>query len=353
MRKKRKVQDSGSILPTNNTVTDSLNKALASELVSYWMYKKAIGFLSGPYAKETENLLSRVADEELIDHAESLLKRMKELSVSPVIELDNAESITPAIVLRPGLSVKSYLVASALSERFAVEIYAGMQAEAEEIGDITTKNIFEHLLSDEESHSTEFCHLLDSAFVDQEKSFFTLPVYPLLVCLTKFEEKVQIIGYFNRSDYHSFVETPLMVKGDLEALQAQLITDYEVPTTPAELLNCCSECGTHQVEPGVSIISSGDECSVTCDNDSIVCDSRDINTIIDHILKHRKEDKMNLKAIRDDLQDREVNGQVLKTKQFKTAEEANKFLETNKGYTLVDQDDQGVYVTLESQVKNK
>lgn len=349
----KKVKDSGSILPLNYQMIGSLNRALASELCSFWMYEKAIKFVYGPCSTGVDQLLRKVADEEMIDHAESLLKRIYELGGVPTVDLSSAEALVPHLLVRPDYSAKSYMVASAITERLAAEMYADMICQATELGDTTTKNVLEHILSDEEMHSTEFCRVLESVFVDEEKQFITFPLYPIIVVLVKLQGKVEIVGYFNNTEYYEFREVPSVVKGEFEefrsSLQSTFTDDYQ-EVGPASLLNICTECGTHQIEPGVTVISTGDECAVTCDQDSIVCDSRDIETIIDHIIKHRK-DKMNLKAIKDDLQDREVNGQVIKTKQFKTAEEANKFLEANKGYSLVDQDDQGVYVTLESQVK--
>ena len=53
------------------------------------------------------------------------------------------------------------------------------------------------------------------------------------------------------------------------------------------------------------------------------------------------------------MQDRTINGKSIKVQEFNNAEEANKFLDQNKGYVPVDQDDSGkVYVALESQVND-
>lgn len=52
-------------------------------------------------------------------------------------------------------------------------------------------------------------------------------------------------------------------------------------------------------------------------------------------------------GVSDDLQDREVGGRVYKTKEFNSAEEANKFMEDNPGFSYVDEENGKVYLTPE------
>ena len=63
-------------------------------------------------------------------------------------------------------------------------------------------------------------------------------------------------------------------------------------------------------------------------------------------VKFAIEDSGIMKVSDDETVDRSVNNKVYKTKKFRNAEEANKFLEQNEGYGVIDVENDEVYVAL-------
>ncbi|PWU00215.1 MAG: bacterioferritin [Terriglobia bacterium] len=127
----------------NPKVIATLNEALKEELTAIsqyflhaemcdnWHYKKLGGFIKKQSIDEMK-------------HAEKLIER--------ILFLDGVPNMTELLHLNVGQTVKSQLENDLKLEHAAVAQYNAAVATAREAGDNASRELFEHLLKDEEEH---------------------------------------------------------------------------------------------------------------------------------------------------------------------------------------------------------
>ena len=127
----------------NKKVIERLNEALFLELGAinqYWVHYRLLD--DWGYAK-----LAKKEREESIEemhHADKLMERIIFLEGHP-----NAQKVAP---LRIGQTIREVLEADLAGEKDAWDSYTKSRDICEKEGDYVSKNIFEELIADEESH---------------------------------------------------------------------------------------------------------------------------------------------------------------------------------------------------------
>jgi bacterioferritin len=124
-------------------VIDYLNAALRSELTAvsqYWLhYRLQEDWGYGHLAAK-----SRAESVEEMQHADRLIARIIFLEGHP-----NLQKLDP---LRIGQTLRETLDCDLAAEHDARKLYIAARKHCEEVGDFTTKSLFEDLIADEEGH---------------------------------------------------------------------------------------------------------------------------------------------------------------------------------------------------------
>jgi bacterioferritin len=123
-----------------------LNKAIAREIgvsIQYmWQHIMAMGMES----PEIKDVFEDVAIVEM-KHAESIAERLFYLGGTPT---------TKPTPIEVGGTLKAMLTADLKAEEEAIEMYRQIIKIADNLGDSTTRLMFEKILSDEEEHADQF-----------------------------------------------------------------------------------------------------------------------------------------------------------------------------------------------------
>lgn len=132
-------------------LTELLNDAIAMELqvsIQYmWQHIIAVGIGSAAITP----LFKKIAIEEM-RHAEMIAERLNYLGGVPTTKIGKIET---------GNALNEMLKINAENEENAIALYRQIIEMAEEKKDYTTRELFEKILSDEESHHDEFTRFLE------------------------------------------------------------------------------------------------------------------------------------------------------------------------------------------------
>jgi bacterioferritin len=139
-------------------VIETLNTALATELVCVLRYKRHFFMASGIHAASVASEFSAHALEEMA-HADLIAKRIVELRGAPNFSPDGLAARSHAEYVA-GDTLKSMITEDLIAERIAIESYREMIAHLGE-DDPTTRRMLEEILASEEEHAEDLASLLD------------------------------------------------------------------------------------------------------------------------------------------------------------------------------------------------
>jgi ferritin-like protein len=354
-RKQVRICDSftGSIVGIQPGVRDVLAQAYASEFVAYEFYTRYIGFLSGTQVHAVERMLQEFAWDELDHHARMVKERLAILGVDHGVTLANMASINPIPEVSSPACSLHYIAAVAYLEKKTVEFYKAAIALVKETGDTVTQNLLEDILRDEEIHlaasSRLACQLVGDAVCEPQ---FALLTYPVVTLFQIKDHVANIVAFYNyvtgAAEYTEpeFESDAQVAEAISKCKQAVAVEDYSQVCLAAQQGNPCI-----LPSENLTVAFNGDNAIITADSVCCECKADSISAKLFSKFRNR-ETADSLQKVLDEMQERTVNGKQMKVQKFNNGEEANKFLEQNKGFTPVDQDEQGgVYVALESQTK--
>lgn len=143
-------------------IQDLLIRAMADEIIAWWQYNSIREFLVGPEGEDVRRAFDKYGVDELMDHLNSILKRLNELGATP-----DRFYCLPSLLgcatepQKPyaGTAVGFNLTNNIKSEITAIRVYQELVQLAEEYQDYVTRDLAKHILSDEQEHLTELCDL--------------------------------------------------------------------------------------------------------------------------------------------------------------------------------------------------
>ncbi|MFC6963498.1 ferritin-like domain-containing protein [Halocatena marina] len=141
---------------TNEQVVELLQSAYNDEIETVMNYLTNAVVLDGVSAEEVKESLRSDAKREELGHAERIGERLKELDAQPPASFDfepQQESLQPPEDTADVLSVIDGVIEY---EEEAIETYRSLVDAAREADDPVTEDLAISILSDEESHRTEF-----------------------------------------------------------------------------------------------------------------------------------------------------------------------------------------------------
>jgi Bacterioferritin (cytochrome b1) len=133
------------------SLVDTLNDLRARELAVIVQYMGHHYVITGADAAALAGEFKEVAITEM-KHAESLAERIDYLGGVPVTK--------PAEIKSGATTVTDAATVNLASEEEAIALYIAAVAEAAASGDITTRNLLEDILGDEEDHANTFRTML-------------------------------------------------------------------------------------------------------------------------------------------------------------------------------------------------
>jgi bacterioferritin len=139
-------------------VIETLNAALATELVCVLRYKRHFFMASGIHAASVANEFAAHAVEEMA-HADLIAKRIVELRGEPNFSPDGLAARSHAEYVA-GDTLKSMITEDLIAERIAIESYREMIAHLGQ-DDPTTRRMLEEILSSEEEHAEDLASMLE------------------------------------------------------------------------------------------------------------------------------------------------------------------------------------------------
>lgn len=352
-RKQVRVCDSftGSIVGAQPGVKEILVQALASEIVAWEFYTRYLGFLSGKQVHAVESVISEFSWDELNHHARDVKQRLAVMGVDHEVTLANVRSLNPIPEVTSPACALHYITAVAYLEKKTVEFYKDAIKRVEQTGDVVTKNMLEEILKDEEDHLAISSRLACQLVADQYCSDTVILTYPTATVFKVNDGVASMAAFYNYLDGTTEPLEQIYVNdGDVAALidnlrKCTVCEDYSQVCREVTKGNSCT-----LPSEGMVIAFNGSEALVSSD---LVCSQVAADTVCDSVFKKFRNRELadSLKKVLDEMVDRQVNGKTVKVQKLNNGEDANKFLEKNKGFVPVDQDDQGVYVALESQTK--
>ena len=141
---------------TNDEIVDLLRQAYNDEIETVTNYLTNATVLDGVSAEEVKASLRTDAKQEELVHAERVANRLKELDAKPLgsFELDpEQEALQPPDDTADVLSVIEGVIEY---EEDAIETYRSLVQAARDADDPVTEDLAIDILSDEESHRSEF-----------------------------------------------------------------------------------------------------------------------------------------------------------------------------------------------------
>ncbi|WP_160133367.1 ferritin-like domain-containing protein [Halococcus salsus] len=141
---------------TSDDVIDLLRTAYNDEIETVMNYLTNATVLDGVAAEEVKASLRTDATEEELLHAERIGERLKELDAQPPASFEfepHQENLQPPEDTADVLSVIDGVIEY---EEAAIDTYRDLISAAREADDPVTEDLAVTLLSDEESHRTEF-----------------------------------------------------------------------------------------------------------------------------------------------------------------------------------------------------
>ncbi|GAA0462755.1 rubrerythrin [Halococcus dombrowskii] len=141
---------------TNDRVIELLRSAYNDEMETVMNYLTNASVLDGVSAAEVKDSLRTDAKQEELLHAERLGKRLKELDAQPPASFEfepEQEALQPPDDTADVLSVIDGVIEY---EEAAIDTYRSLLEAAREADDPVTEDLAIDILSDEESHRSEF-----------------------------------------------------------------------------------------------------------------------------------------------------------------------------------------------------
>lgn len=328
-------------------VISALRMIYAAEVLTWYQYNHVRGQLLGNKNVEVSNMLAGIALDELADHADKIQMRLIELGagVPEVEELQHLNQIPPILGIH---AAREYLLGCAVQEDLTINWYKNLVVQAQSYGDVTTSNLIEDLIADEEQHCCDMQKYASELYGDtigiQVANLGQIVIYVLG------GSQAQIIAYAVGPELHNWA-----MNGDLaEEVKAlhERINNIVSCTDLSQVAACLQNdqpCTCEPLELSCQPAGGDTYCKVgTCEFVEPTV------SILDSIITKLGDKFKPFKAVMDSLEEREVNGKKVKVTKFNNAEEANKFLEQNKGFTQVDQDETGeVYVALDAEANKE
>lgn len=335
-----------------------LLQAEASELQAFWEYYQKVGFFKGVDAQQVSSVFNLTACDELMDHLFKLHERLAQLDgdICPLnLHTVFETSKTPDMGVGIPCTVTS-LAAAIVSEKDACLMYSNFISQIKGL-DAVTEDCFVEILADEEEHLNRFKRKFEELYAgssyNNKEPYQTLalPCATLLVVYVC-GDITRVIAYVRPDQVCALTE--LSADDELAVKGVCNITTC----TAATPMNCveCADVPNQAVTVG----DPSDAVSATIGNASVLLEGPLGQVVSDSspvsILKGLSRVSpryAHLGQVMDSVEERTVNGKKMQVYKAKNAEEANKFIEENKGFVLVDQDDDGsVYLALESETEN-
>ncbi|EMA52095.1 ferritin-like domain-containing protein [Halococcus thailandensis] len=141
---------------TNDRVIELLRSAYNDEMETVMNYLTNASVLDGVSAAEVKDSLRTDAKQEELLHAERLGKRLKELDAQPPASFEfepEQEALQPPDDTADVLSVIDGVIEY---EQAAIDTYRSLLEAARDADDPVTEDLAIDILSDEESHRSEF-----------------------------------------------------------------------------------------------------------------------------------------------------------------------------------------------------
>lgn len=345
--KNRRKKISDTLNQGNPRVLEMLRMVYAAEVSAWYQYNYVRGTLLGDKNVEVSKLLEAVAFDELYDHADKVQMRIIELNgvVPELYQIQQLNQIQPILGAH---SAKEYLLGCAVQEDLTIKWYKALLDEIKQYNDPTTENLLEELIADEEEH----CCDMQKYAIQQFAGTFGLQVANLGQIQVFFNggEVCEILAYSDGAGLYIWSEDETY-RDEVKALYDQL--------------NCKQGCT--DISQVAACLQQNTPC--TCESLQLTCTPSGDDTycqlgqyefveptsqILDSILIKLGDPYKGFKLIMDSLEEREIEGKKVKVTKFNNAEEANKFLEKNKGFTQVDQSETGeVYLALEQEAEKE
>lgn len=303
-------------------IVAALSQILAAELMAWNFYFSREEFLKGVEQQRAGELFRVIAHDELYDHARLTMVRLHQLGKLTTVDMHNAREVNPVIdIPAPPCTVRA-TAAAIIMEAETIKFYKLLLPGL----DVTTANLVEDFIQDEEEHLSNLRDLLCSVLSTGNAKGTNKICLPNANLMYSCEEGKVTIGEY------------VIFSDNVQQVSFPVACTYEVASCPIAVPTENFSCAPAE---GGYIASNGVDC---CMADSVK----------DAVRKLYPAKYQAVKNFFDSMIEKEINGKKVKVQEFSNAEEANKFLEANKGYVPVDKDDTGkVYVTLESQDPDK
>jgi bacterioferritin len=144
-------ENEGGVCMTSEKLMELLNKGIARELQVSIQYMWQHVLAKGVESAAVEDILKKIAITEM-KHAEEIAERLAYLGGTPTTK--------PDPIFLDG-SLREMLQRDLKAEEEAIALYKQTIKIANEEGDITTRRLFEEILSQEEGHHDTFTKLLE------------------------------------------------------------------------------------------------------------------------------------------------------------------------------------------------
>lgn len=336
-----------------------LLQAEASELQAFWEYYQKVQFFKGADAQQVSSLFNIVASDELLDHLFKLHERLAQLDgdICP-LNLHTVFDVSKTPDMSVGVSCTVMSLASAIvSEKDACIMYQDFLNQVKGL-DLVTEDLFVDILSDEESHLNLFKRKFEelyacSSYNNKKEIYQTiaLPCTTLLVVNVQ-SDIARAIAYVRPEKVYALSE---LTADDEVAINGLCSITYCSSETPSDCVECASV-----PNQAITVGNPTDGVTATVGTSSVllegplgqvVSDSSRVSIL--KALGKVSSRYATLSKVIDSVEERTVNGKKMQVYKAENSEEANKFIEENKGFVLVDQDDDGsVYLALESETED-
>lgn len=134
-------------------LADELNSLLAEEFQAWYQYFIVQPFLVGNNRVEVQQFFEKAANDELLDHAKTLMNRMSELGCECTLKTPDSWKDYSELSIQAGsYGVEEQISLNKKLEIGAIEHYQRVIELAESLGDTTTIDILKKIKADEEQH---------------------------------------------------------------------------------------------------------------------------------------------------------------------------------------------------------
>lgn len=145
----------GGSTTTTPQIVSALIVAAAEEVQAWYQYTVPILFLQGPERSEVAESFSKLGEDELDDHFNSILKRLRDVGadVQPLMDFRKLSSVARCEYATPEspYEVKKLVEDNIRAEECAIATYENL-CDMSKYEDVATFNLAKRILKDERSH---------------------------------------------------------------------------------------------------------------------------------------------------------------------------------------------------------